>query len=125
MRKDSLLANKTFITPSDLQGIPIISPRSESLHQRYAQWMKRDFDTLNVVATYNLIYNAAFLVEEGVGYALCWDKLIGITDNHPLCFIPCNPKIDVRIDMTWKKHQVFSKASQKFLEKLRELIYLR
>jgi len=122
VRKDSPLATKTSITPNDLQGIPIISPRSKGLRQRYEQWMGRSFDTLNVVATYNLIYNAAFLVEEGVGYALCWDRLVSTTDDHPLCFIPCHPTMSVCIDVTWKKHQVFSKASQKFLERLRELI---
>jgi len=75
-----------------------------------------------VVATFNLIYNAAFLVEEGVGCALCTDRLVNTSGDHPLCFIPFEPKMEVDIYMAWKKHQVFSKASQKFLERLREIV---
>ncbi len=40
---------------------------------------------LNVVATYNLVFNASLLVEEGLGYAICLDKLIN-TQGSNLCF---------------------------------------
>ncbi|MCL2425009.1 MAG: LysR family transcriptional regulator [Oscillospiraceae bacterium] len=121
MRKDSPLASRTAITPNDLKGIPIISPRSESLRHRYEQWLGYSFDSLDIVATFNLIYNAAFLVEEGVGYALTIDRLVTTSENYPLCFVPCEPKMEVRSNIVWKKQQVFSKSSQKFLERLQEL----
>jgi DNA-binding transcriptional LysR family regulator len=121
MRKDSPLALKKKITPNDFQGIPIIAPRNERVRNMYAEWLGRGFETLNVVASYNLIFNAAFLVEEGVGYALCIDRLITSSAEHPLCFIPYDPPMKFTIDMAWKKNQVFSKASHKFLERLREV----
>jgi len=122
MRKDSPLASREFITPEDLQGIPLITSRNEATRRRHAQWMGKGFDTLNVVATYNLIYNATFLVEEGLGYAHCWDRLVKSSDEHALCFIPYQPPMEFRINMVWKKHQVFSKASLKFLERMREVV---
>ena len=122
MRKDSPLASLSSIGPNDLQGLPIISPRNEGTRRMIAEWMGKDFETLNVVASFNLIYNAAFLVEEGVGYALCWDRLVNTSGDHALCFIPYEPRMETNINMAWKKHQIFSKASQKFLERLREIM---
>jgi len=122
MRKDSPLAKEMLIIPDDLQGIPIIAPRNEGVRQAYEKWMGCSFDILNVVASYNLIYNAAFLVEEGVGYALCIDRLVEFSGSHPLCFIHYEPQMEFTVEVAWKKNQVFSKASQKFLERLTEIV---
>jgi len=122
MRKDSPLASRTFITPKDLEGIPVITSRNETMRRRYTEWMGKDFETLNIVASFNLIYNATFLVEEGVGYALCWDRLVKSSDDHALHFVPYEPKMEININMVWKKHQTFSKASQKFLERFKEVM---
>lgn len=122
VRKDSPLASRSFICPGDLQGVPIISPRNESVRRRYEKWMGRSYETLNVVASFNLIYNAAFLVEEGVGCALCIDRLVEPSEGYPLCFIPYKPGMEIDVDITWKKQQLFSKASQKFLERLRDIV---
>ena len=124
VRKDSPLASRPGITPDDLKGIPIISPRNEAMRKSYEEWMGAAFDTLNVVATFNLIYNAAFMVEERVGHALCIDRLVNTSGEHPLCFIPCEPRIESRVNIAWKKHQVFSKASEKFIERLKGIIYV-
>ena len=122
MRKDSPLASRDVITPDDLQGIPIISSRHEGMRGEFERWMGKKFDTLDVVATYNLIYNAAFLVEENVGYALCIDRLVDTSNDNLLCFIPLEPRMEVGINIAWKKHQIFSKASQKFIEKFKEMM---
>ena len=122
MRKDSPLASRSCITPADLQGLPIITSRNEDMRRRYTDWLGKDFESLNIVASFNLIYNAAFLVEEGVGYALCWDRLVSSSKESPLCFIPYEPRMVININMVWKKDQIFSKASQKFLERLRGII---
>ena len=122
MRKDSSLASRVTINPDDLMNIPIIAPRNEGVRRAYAEWMGRKFETLNVVASYNLIFNAAFLVEEGVGYALCIDRLVESSVDQPICFIPYDPPMKFNVDIAWKKNQVFSKASQKFLEYLQEII---
>jgi len=121
MRKDSYLAYNTTISPNDLQKIPIIAPRNEGVRRAYTEWLGQEFETLNVVASYNLIYNAAFLVEEGVGFALCIDRLIEPSGKHPLCFIPYNPQMEFGVSIAWKTNQIFSKASQKFLEQLQHL----
>ncbi len=31
-------------------------------------WLKKDVSQLNIVAHYNLVYNASLMVDEGLGY---------------------------------------------------------
>lgn len=118
MRKDSKLASKEVITPKDLWNVPLISSRQALVTNQFSKWLKKDFNKLNVVATYNLLYNASLLVEEGVGYALTLDKLINLTPNSNLCFKKLEPTLEAKLDIVWKKTQVFSKASALFLERL-------
>ena len=79
-------------------------------------------DELNIVGTYNLIYNASLMVEEGMGYALGVDKLIYSQSDGLLCFRPLFPKQEVALDLVWKKYQVFSKTSEKFLQQIHQAI---
>lgn len=115
MPKDSELAKKDVITPNDLMKEPLIVSRQGITRGELQNWFKLPEEKLNVVATYNLLYNASLLVEEGVGYALCLDKIIN-TSNCNLCFKPLYPKLEVSMSIVLKKHQVFSKASNKFLD---------
>lgn len=115
MPKDSELAKRDVITPNDLIKEPLIVSRQGITRGELQNWFKLPEEKLNVVATYNLLYNASLLVEEGVGYALCLDKIIN-TSNCNLCFKPLYPKLEVSMSIVWKKHQVFSKASNKFLD---------
>lgn len=115
MPKDSELAKRDVITPNDLMKEPLIVSRQGITRGELQNWFKLPEEKLNVVATYNLLYNASLLVEEGVGYALCLDKIIN-TSNCNLCFKPLYPKLEVSMSIVWKKHQVFSKASNKFLD---------
>ena len=73
-----------------------------------------------MAATYNLIYNASLMVEEGLGYAMALDRLVNTTGDSQLCFRPLEPKLEVRLYVVWKKFQVFSKAAAKFLTALQK-----
>ena len=77
---------------------------------------------LNIVATYNLVYNASLMVEEGIGYALGLERLVNTSESSPLCFRPLEPKLEVGLDIVWKKEQFFSPSSKLFLSKLQEKI---
>lgn len=49
------------------------------------------------------------------------DKIINTSGNSNLCFRPLSPKREEGMNIIWKKYQVFSKASEKFIMKIREL----
>lgn len=124
MRKDSPLAEKDFIAAEDLMHIPLIAPRRAekilSIKNEYYEWVAKSIDTLNIVARYNLIYNAAIMVTEGVGYALGLDGLINVTGNNNLCFKPLNPTLKLGLDIVWKRYRLFSPAAEFFLSKIQE-----
>lgn len=120
MRKDSPLAVKEVITPKDLWDVPLITSRQSLVSSELSKWLKKDLKKLTVVATYNLVYNASKLVEEGVGYGLTLDKLVNFAPDSPLCFRKLSPALESNLDVIWKNTQVFSKASGLFLERMKE-----
>lgn len=119
MRTDSPLAQKQTITPEDLWDKPLILSRQADPE---VKWLKKDIAKLNVVATYNLVYNASLLVDEGLGYALSFDKLIYTDGNCSLCFRPLSPKLESTATLVWKRYQVFSRAASRFLLKMQEMV---
>jgi hypothetical protein len=60
------------------------------------------------------------MVDEGLGYAICFDKLVNVSGDSNLCFRPLEPMMKAHMSIIWKKYQVFSKPTQKFLQKLQE-----
>lgn len=120
MRKDSPLAQQATIKPKDLFGIPIIISDQAMVENEISGWLGGGFDKLKIVAAYNLLFNASLLVEEGVGYALGLDKVIRTSDDSPLCFRPLEPKLEVGLNIVWKKYQVFTKAAKKFIEQVQQ-----
>lgn len=120
MRRDSPLAALAEIRPEDLLDKPLLHSRQSKVRDGMQAWFGRDMEELNIVGTYNLLYNASLMVEEGVGYALCLDQLINTTGDSRLCFRPLVNQVTAGMDLVWKKYQVFSKAAEKFLEAMRE-----
>lgn len=120
MRRDHPLAGKQGIKPKDLQGIPLIASRQSLAHNELSGWLGKQYGSLHIITTYNLLYNASLMVEENVGCALCLDHIIPEYENSPLCFRPLEPQIEVGLNIVWKKYQVFSSAAEAFLERLRQ-----
>lgn len=115
MKKDNPIAKFKYIKPKDLLNIPLICSKQALDNNELTGWFGYNTEKLNIVATYNLIYNASFFVEEGFGSALTLDNLV---NNPNLCFKPLEPNVKSNLVMTWKKYQVFSKPSEIFLEEL-------
>ena len=122
MRKDSPLAKKQFIAPEDLWDKPLILSRQSIGKNLISDWFHKSTEELNVVATGNLLYNMSLLVEEGLGYAVCLDKIINTTGDSDLCFRPFYPELKSHLDIAWKKYQVFPKCTEVFLKRLQEIL---
>ncbi|MCM1135785.1 MAG: LysR family transcriptional regulator [Clostridium sp.] len=120
MRQDSTLAQKDVITPEDLWDKPLIVSQQEAGNKELAEWLNRELSELEIIATYNLLFNASLMVEEGLGYAIGFDKIINTSGSSSLCFRPLSPKRESGMNIIWKKYQVFSKACEKFMMKLKE-----
>ena len=118
MRKDSPLAQNETVQACELANLPLIVSRQQLKNGVLDLLTKQSGTTLNIVASYNLIFNASLMVEEGLGYAIGLDNIINTTGHTNLTFRPLTPRIEIGINFVWKKYQVFSKAAEIFLQTL-------
>lgn len=116
VREDSPLAGKASVTPEDLLGVPLIMSRREPVKNELASWFGAAFDQLEIAAGFNLIVNAAFMVEQGLGVALCFD--LGIVFEN-LRFVPLAPRMEAGSVLVWKKNQALSSAQAQFIRHIR------
>lgn len=125
LRKDHPLAQKERITREDLGDVPLIMSRQEMAAQKagnnYLDWFGGSYELLNVVAGYNLMYNGALMVRSGLGCAVGLDRIVNTTETSDLCFRPFDPPLEAGIVVVWKKYQVFSKAAEILLEKMKKV----
>ena len=117
VRKDSPLAAKESVTPKDLAEMPLLMSRREMVQNELASWFGDYYDKIIVAANYNLILNAAEMVKNGVGIALCF-YIENISDD--LCFVPFSPTLETGAVLAWKKNYVFSSAATEFIRWIRD-----
>nr|WP_316614821.1 LysR family transcriptional regulator [uncultured Ruminococcus sp.] len=114
MRKDCDLAAKDVIAVRDLYNRPLIVSRANGLQLFNSAQVRH----LRIAATYNLIYNASLMVEDGIGCAISFDQLVDTSERSPLCFRPLFPEISVKPTLIWKRDQKLSVISQLFIDRL-------
>ncbi len=103
MRKDSPLAEKESITCEDLIGLPPICSR-QSIQKiegnTFVEWFSR-----KLIATFSLVYNAEFMVQQGMGCMITADHLANTSVNPDLCFRPLTPVLEAGLTIAWSKQR--------------------
>ena len=61
------------------------------------------------------------MVRAGLGGAVGLDRSVNTTETSDLCFRPFDPPLEAGIVVVWKKYQVFSKAAEMLLEKMKKV----
>ena len=117
VRSDHPLATKMRVHAKDLWSEPLIVSRQALQNNELTGWLGKKAEELNLIAEYNLLHNAVYFVEAGMGSALCIDGLAN-TGSGELRFLPLDPPLRGQLRLVWKKHQIFSKAAKLFLEEL-------
>lgn len=115
MRRDSPLADRETIESKDLYDKPLIVSRQADRTGVIKRLLGRPANRLSIAATYNLLYNGALMVQDGLGYALCLESVHQPDRNSELIFKPLSTAVSEELHIIWKKDNVFSKASQRFL----------
>lgn len=116
------LAQKEFVTPEDLHDSPIIIVKRASVHNELANWFGKYYDTLSIFATHNMSNNAAVLVEKGLGYAFVLEGSVNFYDKEKILSKPLYPELSMSSVLVWKKNQIFSHTSKKFLEHVKQFL---
>ncbi|MCH5465503.1 LysR family transcriptional regulator [Levilactobacillus tujiorum] len=113
VQSSSPLAQQATISLEDVAKSRLILPQqggSARIHDLFGLTQSE----LNVVATYNLLYNASLLVSAGVGNALGLDGIIN-TNQSDLTFVPLTPRTSSGSSLVWLKGQRLSVAAQALL----------
>ncbi|MBO0481423.1 LysR family transcriptional regulator [Candidatus Enterococcus courvalinii] len=108
------LSKQEFVLAEELKEIPLLISNQSSVDNQLAEWFGTNLHNLNIVGTYNLLYNASVMVKEDVASALCIEGIIN-TEGTDLQFVPLSPSLYATINIVWKKNRVFSNAANQLL----------
>lgn len=122
VREDSVLAGKECVTTQDLKENPLIMAKRSLVKSELENWFGDEFEKLNIVGTYNLLNNAATMVAENIGAALCFE--LGVHYDG-LKFIPLSPKLETGSVIVWQKNQILSEPTKQFIEMFKENMQFR
>lgn len=120
MRRDEPLAQKSSVTIADVSGLDLIIPRQPNHSTMLSEMIAEQAPDANIVAEYNLIYNASVMVNEGIGSAITLDRLINVSGDSKLCFRPFETPMEAVCYFIWKRYPVFTKAASTFLEQFKK-----
>lgn len=121
VNRNDPLAKKEYITENELLSIPLLVSSRFSPDTVLSHISRKNMKSLNIRATYNLIYNASLMVEQGIGYALAIDGLIRTSKTDPLAFLPLKPSSQMHTVFAWKKNYMLTKAADIFLSEIRQI----
>lgn len=127
VKRNSALSVLESVSPEVLAGKPLILSRQSIYTNEFCGWFGKFYSKLNVVASYNLLYNASLLVKENVGVALCLKGIAGSKKSDGLKFVPLSPPRNANQVLVWKRNASvsgFSRPAEKFLEIFRREIGL-
>lgn len=120
VQKNDPLANKKAIAPSDLLNRPLVTSRQRLVQNFLTGWLGKPISKLNIIATYNLLYNAAHLVSSGLGSAICIDGLLPAAFANALVFRPFKPTLTSDAYLAWKRGTTPSPAARALIDLLSE-----
>ncbi|EOI00607.1 hypothetical protein UAY_01710 [Enterococcus moraviensis ATCC BAA-383] len=117
---DSFLAQKTVIQPNDLEGIPLLSSNRSEVQLMLENWLEKPLNALNVVGTFNLIFNVFSLVENRVGSALTIEGATTNGQHDELIFIPLAPEVKTNCVLVWKKNRIQTPVVKEFIKRFND-----
>lgn len=118
MPRDCPLAGKNAIGLEELSTLPLIISQQTVGSQLLRSWFGERYQQLDIIATYNLVYNATFMVEQGMGYCLCLENLVNTEGIRNLTFRPVEPELSLPAFLVVKKYQTLSKSAQLLLDEI-------
>lgn len=117
--RESFLATKDSVTPEDLIGIPLLCTSRLEVQAMIQSWIPSE-ETLNIVGTYNLVFNVFSLVDNKVGSALAIEGAIANRKNENLKFLPLLPEKQTNCVLVWKKNSLLTPTVSKFVGMVKE-----
>lgn len=113
VHKDFAISERSYVTPDDLIGLPLIMPHRRLVREEIKNWFGGRYKDVRVHTTYDLLYNAAIMAQKKMGIVMTI-KLESKFDD--VKFVPLAPKLEFGSVLVWKKNQIQSSAMEAFVE---------
>ena len=114
---DDPLAAKETISLSDLIGLPLFCSEQAWIHE-FKVWAGSRYDSLHLEGSFRLSYNGSIFAKAGLGYLLTFDRLIDVSPDSGLVFVPLYPRLETKLYLVWKKYQTHTPIAERFLEQI-------
>ena len=115
---DDPLAEKKEIRIDNLIGRPLFCSEQAWGHE-IAAWAGERYGQLHLEGSFRLSYNGSIFAKFGLGYLLTFDKLIDVSPESGLVFVPLFPRLETKLYLVWKKYQAFTPIAEKFLNQMK------
>ena len=115
------LASEKTITRQQLRVLPLVVTSRTALRGEIEEWLKYPVSELDVVATMNLIDNAAPLAERDIACVLTVEGAVDMFDPARFAFRPLKPELSMTSVLAWKKLSPYSGAAGEFLEYIKSI----
>ena len=89
------LVSEKAITRQQLRELPLVVTSRTALRGEIEEWLKYPVSELDVVATMNLIDNAAPLAERGIACVLSVEGAVDMFDPARFAFRPLTPELSM------------------------------
>ncbi len=109
------------VTREQLKGLPLVVTSRTALRGEIEGWLGYPVSELDIVATHNLINNAAPLTERGIACVLTIEGAVDMFDPVRFAFRPLSPELSMTSVLAWKKLSPYSGAAGKFLEYIKSI----
>lgn len=123
LKKDHPLAAKKRLTTDDLITERLIISR-QAADQIFPVWFGETTDKLHIAASFNLAFNGALFVREGLGIMISLDKLVNTGEYSDLTFRPITGVADAQLKLVWRKNQPLPKAASMLIEAIKEELFV-
>ncbi len=112
------LAEKKEIRIGDLIGRPLFCSEQAWDHE-IAAWAGEKYEQLRLEGSFRLSYNGSIFAKSGLGYLLTFDRLINVSPDSGLVFVPLAPRLETKLYLVWKKYQTFTPIAERFLDQIK------
>lgn len=119
--EDSPFRGQSSIHPRDLKKTKLLMSRRPENQKMISEWSQIAVNDLQVIGTYNLIFNIFSLVRNNVGSAVVIE---GVTSNRNLdnlAFIPFKPELYTHCVLVWKKSRIQTPILKNFIKRFKEM----
>jgi len=120
--KDSAIAALESVSPQDLATTTLTCSRQVVRSPWFTSWLGYRPEKLQTATTFNLINNAALLIEETGGCALSIEGILDRNVKGNLVFKRLSPLLTSETYLVWRKNNDLSPAARRFLALFKEEI---